>query len=174
MKCDKLKAMNAVDAYEEYENNILDESKHHYYNKQEVDEAIDELKEEIKRTQELDNEQTFKLCVEKENVWQLEEQLQEKKKEIEDLKNSHYAEMTDLGMENHKLKELLRKQKIKRAEAMAKYHKVCADIFRMKRNYRRYDEVELAESDYRKCRKHRKYSNLLFELADKLKEVNNV
>ena len=43
MKCDELKAMTAVDAYEEYENNILDESKHHYYNKQEVDAAIAEL-----------------------------------------------------------------------------------------------------------------------------------
>ncbi|MBQ2395518.1 MAG: hypothetical protein II304_00570 [Bacteroidales bacterium] len=47
MKCDELKAMTAVDAYEEYENNILDESKHHYYNKQEVDAAIAELKAEI-------------------------------------------------------------------------------------------------------------------------------
>lgn len=54
MKCDELKAMTAVDAYEEYENNILDESKHHYYNKQEVDAAIDELKADLKEKENLE------------------------------------------------------------------------------------------------------------------------
>lgn len=49
MKCDELKAMSAVDAYEEYENNILDESKHYYYNKQDVDEAIAELEMTIEK-----------------------------------------------------------------------------------------------------------------------------
>lgn len=139
MKCDELKVQKIGDLCFDFKMGKNIEP--YYYRKSEVDAAIDELKKEIKRTQKIANEQTFKLCVEKENVWQLE--------------------------------ELLRKQKIKRAEAMAKYHKVCADIFRMKRNSRRYDEVELAESDYRKCRKYRKYSNLLFELADKLKEKEN-
>lgn len=41
-------------------------------------------------------------------------------KEIEDLKAKHYAEMVDLGMENLKLKQQLRKQKRQRCLAMAK------------------------------------------------------
>lgn len=50
MKCDKLKSMTAVDAYEEYENNILDESRSYdVYNKQDVDEAIAELKAKLRK-----------------------------------------------------------------------------------------------------------------------------
>lgn len=50
MKCDELKAMSAVDAYEEYENNILDESRSYdVYNKQDVDEAIAELKKQLRK-----------------------------------------------------------------------------------------------------------------------------
>lgn len=96
--------------------------------------------------------------------------IDELKAENEALKKVHHIAMIDSFTKIYTLTKKLRHQKIRRAEAMAKYHKVCADFFRMKRNYRRYDEVELAESDYRKCRMYRKYSNLFFELANKLKE----
>lgn len=72
MKCDELKAMSAVDAYEEYENNIIDESRSYdVYNKQDVDEAIGELK--------------AKLCVEKKYVCQLEQLFQKQKEKADKL-----------------------------------------------------------------------------------------
>lgn len=61
MKCDELKSMTAVEAYEEYENNALDESKHYYYNKQDVDKAIAELKRENEQIKKF-NEELVKDC----------------------------------------------------------------------------------------------------------------
>lgn len=54
--------------------------------------------------------------------------LNNKDKEIEDLKNLHYVDMMDLDMENYELKEQLRKQKIQRvrkvvSECRRKYYK---------------------------------------------------
>lgn len=119
MKCDKLKAMSAVDAYEEYENNIIDESKHHYYNKQEVNEAIAELKEKYKKLTK-DHDHAIQACCDADKA------ISELKAEIEILKNAHYAEIGDLedshleeitylGMENYRLKEQIRKYKMMRA-----------------------------------------------------------
>jgi hypothetical protein len=48
MKCDKLKAMSVSDAYEEYELNPTDESRHYVYYKVKVDKVIDELKANYK------------------------------------------------------------------------------------------------------------------------------
>jgi hypothetical protein len=54
--------------------------------------------------------------------------LNNKDKEIEDLKNLHYVDMMDLDMENYKLKEQLRKYKRMRAYwiAIVCYRKFCA------------------------------------------------
>lgn len=157
MKCDELKAMSAVDAYEEYENNILDESRSYdVYNKQDVDEAIAELKAEIENLKNAhdaeigDLEDTYNKqdVTEKEaaieivkefkmnwyelkpmtilNAYQVEcddNDLVYSKSDvdevIENLRSSYKTVMTDLAMENYKLKEQLRKYKIKRAEWVA-------------------------------------------------------
>ena len=81
MKCDEL------EVYDMASNADLSAGYDHHwaYDKDEADEAIAELKEEIKRTQEIANEQTFKLCVEKENVCQLERLLQEQKDKADKL-----------------------------------------------------------------------------------------
>lgn len=64
MKCDELKVQKIGDLCFDFKMGKNIEP--NYYRKSEVDAAIDELKEEVKKTQELANEQTFKLCVEKE------------------------------------------------------------------------------------------------------------
>ena len=75
MKCDEL------EVYDMASNADLSAGYDHHwaYDKDEADEAFAELKEEIKKTQELANEQTFKLCVEKENVCQLEQLFRKQK-----------------------------------------------------------------------------------------------
>lgn len=80
MKCDELKAVTVIDAYQvEWDDNEL------VCLKSEVDEVIAKLKEEIKKTQKIANEQTFKLCVEKENVSQLEQLIQKQKDKADKL-----------------------------------------------------------------------------------------
>lgn len=84
MKCDKLKVQKIGDLCFDFKMGKNIEP--YYYRKSEVYAAIAELKEEIKKTQEIANEQTFKHCVEKENVCQLEELLRKQKIEIEQYK----------------------------------------------------------------------------------------
>ena len=100
MKCDKLKSMTVINAYQvECDDNEL------VYRKSEVDKVLNN-----------------------------------KDKEIEDLKNLHYVDMMELDMKNYKLKEQLRKYKIKIAEwvAIGCYRKFSAsssveeEIFWMK------------------------------------------
>lgn len=72
--CDELKAMKVIDAYQlECDDNDL------VYRKSEVDKVIAEKDKEIAELKEEVNEQTFKLCVEKENVCQLEQLFQKQK-----------------------------------------------------------------------------------------------
>ncbi|MEE0937700.1 MAG: hypothetical protein UIG52_06685 [Bacteroidales bacterium] len=77
---------------------------------------------------------------------------------IENLRSSHKAAMTDLAMENYKLKEQLLKQKIKRSEMIAR--ECC-------RRY--YATSSLNEENF-----WLKWLMRWFKIADKLKEVNNV
>ncbi|MEE0937701.1 MAG: hypothetical protein UIG52_06690 [Bacteroidales bacterium] len=83
MKCDKLKVQKIGDLCFDFK--VGKNIPPYYYRKSEVDEAIAELKEEVKKTQELANEQTFKLCVEKENVCQLEQLFQKQKDKADKL-----------------------------------------------------------------------------------------
>lgn len=92
MKCDELKVQKIGDLCFDFKMGKNIEP--NYYRKSEVDAAITELKEEIKRTQEIANEQTFKLCVEKENVWQLELLFQEQKDKADKL----FSFLNDLVM----------------------------------------------------------------------------
>lgn len=174
MKCDELKVQKIGDLCFDFKMGKNIEP--YYYRKSEVDAAIDELKKEIKRTQKIANEQTFKLCVEKENVWQLEELLRKQKiKRAEDeLKNliecagiintklerevKKYERAFSLkDEEKRQLEEQLRKQKIKRAEAMARWCRTSA----------RYDEGIGA---FKYMAWYLKWFIRWREIADKLKE----
>lgn len=119
MKCDELKAVSVIDAYQVYwdDNELV-------CRKSEVDgviagknKAIAELKEKLEGAK---NE-----C----NYWcnNLKVFAKEKKAEIANMIDEHQAEITYFGMEICLLKQQLLKHKIKRAEMIERecFHKLC-------------------------------------------------
>jgi hypothetical protein len=63
----------------------------------------------------------------------------------------------------------LRHHKYKRCLAMAMWCEFYADSLRVKRNQCRYDEAELAETYYIRCRRYRRWCKVWLELAEEEK-----
>jgi len=107
---------------------------------------------------------------------------------LAELEESHKMEVEQLLMEMVELKKQVhdyaqglyviqaraekeaRHHKYKRCLAMAMWCEFYADSLRVKRNQCRYDEAELAETYYIRCRRYRRWCKVWKELAEKFKE----